>query len=208
MIGTSYSVPTSGYYTPLYSNLDPNGGYDTGRYQNWRDTVAPVQVPLPSIATQSISPFTYTPSSAGTTGYFQNNFSQLSDNPIYQRGLQFADRAIAGGKRLGEGINTGLQNLGNTIGETQLQHNQLSTTDRLMNYGNMLQAGVGLWNAWQNSKFTKQALNHQRDVFNKNYELNRKQVNSQLEDRQRARVASNPYAYQSVDSYMNKYGVK
>ena len=33
-------------------------------------------------------------------------------------------------------------------------------------------------------------------------------LNTQMEDRQRARVASNPTAYQSVGDYMNKNGLK
>lgn len=54
-----------------------------------------------------------------------------------------------------------------------------------------------------------------RDTFNQNkreFEMNHgnqvRTTNAQLEDRQRARVASNPGAYQSVDEYMAKHGVK
>ncbi len=41
--------------------------------------------------------------------------------------------------------------------------------------------------------------------FNLNYAGQQKSFNSQLEDRQRARVASNAGAYESVGDYMNKY---
>lgn len=44
--------------------------------------------------------------------------------------------------------------------------------------------------------------------FNKNYESQKTLTNGQLEDRQRARVASNPGAYASVGDYMKKNGVK
>ena len=40
--------------------------------------------------------------------------------------------------------------------------------------------------------------------FNANYAAQRQSTNTQLEDRQRARVASNPGAYESVSSYLDK----
>lgn len=43
--------------------------------------------------------------------------------------------------------------------------------------------------------------------FNLNYEAQRKTTNTQLEDRQRARVASNAGAYESVDSYLKRNSV-
>ena len=51
------------------------------------------------------------------------------------------------------------------------------------------------------------ALKEQKRQFNINYEAQRKMTNSQLADRQRARVASNPNAYESVADYMKKWGV-
>lgn len=44
--------------------------------------------------------------------------------------------------------------------------------------------------------------------YNQNYAAQRTLTNSQLEDRQRARVASNAGAYESVGSYMNRNGIK
>ena len=43
--------------------------------------------------------------------------------------------------------------------------------------------------------------------FNANFEAQRKTTNTQLEDRQRARVASNPGAYESVDTYLKRNSV-
>ncbi|AUV61828.1 hypothetical protein HWB52_gp13 [Pseudomonas phage Littlefix] len=40
--------------------------------------------------------------------------------------------------------------------------------------------------------------------FDANYNAQRQTTNTQLEDRQRARVAANPNAYESVDSYLAK----
>lgn len=50
----------------------------------------------------------------------------------------------------------------------------------------------------------KDQLNFQKDSFAKNYAAQRTSMNTQLEDRQRARVASNAGAYESVGSYMDK----
>lgn len=51
------------------------------------------------------------------------------------------------------------------------------------------------------------ALSENKRQFNLNFENQRKTVNTELEDRQRARVASNAGAYQSVGDYMQKNGV-
>ena len=49
-------------------------------------------------------------------------------------------------------------------------------------------------------------LKEQKRQFDINYAMQKKSFNSQVEDRQRARVASNPGAYESVTDYMKKYG--
>lgn len=51
-------------------------------------------------------------------------------------------------------------------------------------------------------------LSFAKDSFNKNWEAQKTTTNSQLEDRQAARVASNSSAYQSVGDYMKKNGIK
>ena len=51
-------------------------------------------------------------------------------------------------------------------------------------------------------------MNMQASQFREQMNLSKSNYNSKLEDRQRARVASNPTAYESVDSYMKKYGAK
>lgn len=73
-----------------------------------------------------------------------------------------------------------------------------------------LGAAQGLGNAWMGMKqygLAKDSLKENKRQFNINYEAQRKLTNSQLEDRQRARVAANPGAYQSVGDYMNKNGI-
>lgn len=46
-----------------------------------------------------------------------------------------------------------------------------------------------------------------KESYDKNYAAQRATTNASMEDRQRARVASNPGAYQSVGEYMGKHGI-
>ena len=54
----------------------------------------------------------------------------------------------------------------------------------------------------------KDTLNENKRQFQLNYDAQKQTTNTALEDRQRARVASNAGAYQSVGEYMNTNGVK
>lgn len=68
----------------------------------------------------------------------------------------------------------------------------------------------GLWdayNGYKNNKMINRQLNFSMDMANRQYEANRKRINSQLEDRQARRHAEQPHAHQSVAEYMKKYGV-
>ena len=65
----------------------------------------------------------------------------------------------------------------------------------------------GLGSAYMGMKqygLAKDQLQFSKDAFNKNYAAQAKMTNASLEDRQRARVASNPGAYQSVGDYMTQ----
>lgn len=53
----------------------------------------------------------------------------------------------------------------------------------------------------------RDAFNQSKKEFDMNWGAQQKTVNAQLEDRQKARVASNPGAYQSVDAYMKEKGI-
>ena len=77
------------------------------------------------------------------------------------------------------------------------------TTPGLLGQG--LAVGQGLFNAWMGMKqygLFKDQLAETKRQFVLNYDAQVKTTNSALEDRQRARVASNPGAYQSVGDYM------
>lgn len=69
----------------------------------------------------------------------------------------------------------------------------------------------GLGSAYMGMKqygLARDQLQFSKDAFNKNYAAQAKMTNSMLEDRQRARMASNPGAYQSVGDYMAKNGIQ
>lgn len=76
--------------------------------------------------------------------------------------------------------------------------------------GLALGAMQGLGNgflAMQNYGLARDSFNESKDQFNRNFAATQKTANSALEDRQRARVASNPGAYQSIGEYMKQNGV-
>lgn len=66
---------------------------------------------------------------------------------------------------------------------------------------------VGAYTGLEQLQVAKDNLAFQKDAFNKNFTNQAKLTNSQLADRQRARVMDSPGAYESVGDYMNKYGV-
>lgn len=73
--------------------------------------------------------------------------------------------------------------------------------------GMALNTASGAFNAYMGMKqlgLFKDQLNFQKDSFERNYAAQRDTLNTQMADRQAARVASNPGAYQSVSDYMAK----
>ncbi len=83
------------------------------------------------------------------------------------------------------------------------------TTQGVLGAG--LGAAQGVMNAWMGMKqygLAKKTLAENTRQFNLNYDAQRQTTNAQLEDRQRARVASNSGAYQSVGDYMGAHAVR
>jgi hypothetical protein len=76
--------------------------------------------------------------------------------------------------------------------------------------GLALGAATGIGNLWMGGKQLKMAdksLKESKRQFNVNNANQTQTVNTQLEDRQRARVSADPNAYESVGSYMDKHRV-
>lgn len=71
-------------------------------------------------------------------------------------------------------------------------------------------AGSALLNTFMGMKqygLAKDQLAQSKKQFNINFGAQQKLTNSRLEDRQAARIASNPGAYASVGDYMKKNGI-
>lgn len=121
-----------------------------------------------------------------------------------------------------DSLGTGFTNSANTFNNTSLTGSDGSGSflDSIlggtgdMSGLQMGQLGLGgvtsLLNGYlgfQNLSLAKKQYQSQLDQFNKQWDANKKLTNASLADRQAARVASNPNAYQSVDDYMKKYGI-
>lgn len=66
---------------------------------------------------------------------------------------------------------------------------------------------ANLYFGFQNFKLAKDSFKESKRQFELNFGAQKKLTNSQLADRQRARVAANPGAYQGVEEYMNQNGI-
>jgi hypothetical protein len=71
-----------------------------------------------------------------------------------------------------------------------------------------IQGAANLFMGMKQYGMAKDALNQAKEQYNKNYAAQKTTTNASLEDRQRARVASSPNAYISVDEYMAQNGIK
>lgn len=70
-----------------------------------------------------------------------------------------------------------------------------------------LGAGQAIFGALQGNKamgLAEKQFKESKRQFDLNFNAQRQSINTQLEDRQRARVASNATAYEPVDAYLNK----
>lgn len=66
---------------------------------------------------------------------------------------------------------------------------------------------MGAYTSMQQLGLAKDTLAFNKQQYAQNFAAQQKTTNAQLEDRQRARVASNPTAFQSVGDYMKKNGI-
>jgi hypothetical protein len=66
---------------------------------------------------------------------------------------------------------------------------------------------LGAYLGFQNLGIAKDTLSQNKRAFDLNFNAQRNLTNSRLQDRQAARVAANPTAYQSVADYMKTNGI-
>lgn len=72
----------------------------------------------------------------------------------------------------------------------------------------VLGAGLNAFMGMKQYSLAKDTLEENKRQYAQNYDAQRQTTNSALEDRQRARVASNSGAYQSVGDYMDKNRIR
>jgi hypothetical protein len=133
----------------------------------------------------------------------QQDFLSSLTPTISQPGISVPMEA-GGGSSMFNGVSNWLNDSG-VLGKT------LGDGTKLQGWGGMaVGAASGIMNSllgFQQMGMAKDAAKESRRQFDLNYGAQVKTTNSQLEDRQRARVASNSGAYQSVGDYMKQYGI-
>lgn len=171
--------------------VNPYNGYFSG-------------MPLPT--STSFMP-SYTNDFTLTPDLSSQGFASLGD---IASTMGWGEAARAGLGRVTTAVGDGLGQLGTTIGNSRPVQSFLNMpgTDQLNAIAGGITALNGVWNGYNQNKMAKKQFNFQKDVWNQQWGASKQQYNTGLEDRQRARVASNPNAYQSVSSYMDKYGLK
>lgn len=115
---------------------------------------------------------------------------------------------------LGTNMFTGENNLGNVApavtgaaGGPGIM-GQLASVQGLQ-LGTQVLGGLGnLYLGMKNYGLMKDQLKQSQSQFEKNFGAQRQTLNTQLEDRQRARVAANPGAHQSVGDYMDQNRIR
>lgn len=144
--------------------------------------------------TTGLSP-NYMSANAAYTGpdlSFGGNYSGLGATPNYQAVADATGFDLGGLQPKTNGLSNFLSN----------------NADLLKAGGGFLVGGFGAWNGFQQNKLLKQSLQMQASQFREQMDISKQNINRNLEDRQAARVAANPRAYESVSDYMKKYGVK
>ena len=135
-----------------------------------------------------------------TQGALPGSGSNLWGGSTGLQGSQFSNTGIQGGFSAG-GVGLGgggglWGGMGDMFGKVTPEGLGMGA-DMLLGLGKL---GLGFKQYGQ----AKKQLKFARNSFNKNYAAQRQTTNASLRDRQSARVASNPGAYQSVGDYMQQ----
>lgn len=85
--------------------------------------------------------------------------------------------------------------------------NEMPMTSKLAGMGQLAQGLASIYGAYTNGRQAEKQFDYQKKTAEREWESNKQLTNADLADRQAARVAANS-SFESVDSYMSKYGVK
>lgn len=111
-------------------------------------------------------------------------------------GMGYMDKFKNWGSKMADNLQTGWD--------------KLDLTQQAGLVGKALMGGYGLYNSHKQLGMAQDALNFQKDTFNKNWDASRKEYNSSLADRQERRnhtAQLNGAKVASVNEYMDKYGI-
>ena len=134
-----------------------------------------------------------------TTGLVPN--AQLSSNSLFPAPSPTADLATGGPNTVSQG------GFFSKFAGALTGGKNLDGTETASAVGTGIQAVTGLASIYLGLKqfgLAKDSFKESKRQFNLNFDTQAKLTNSRLEDRQRARVASNPGAYVPVDTYLEK----
>lgn len=144
---------------------------------------------------------------AAPNNLLQSGYGQISDLNLNPEALSAYGGSNATYQSIGSAMGYDVPSI--TAGANQGLGGWLAANEATVKSGvGLITAGLGAWQGYNSNKLAKQQMGMQADQFNQQMSLSKGLLNQNMEDRQRARVASNPHAYQSVSEYMNKYGVK
>ena len=153
---------------------------------------------------QNTSPMAYQPNTSFALPSWQGDQGMpVSNNLIPAIAPQLGAQVPGNGAPVGQDLNFG--NLWGAMGSTNEKGVRSDGWGGLAIGG--AQALTGAFMGMKQYQLAQEALSENKRQFSLNFDNQRKTVNTELEDRQRARVASNAGAYQSVGDYMQKNGV-
>lgn len=160
-------------------------------------------------------------------GAVNNNFSQSSFSDDMAHFKKYFDNQYSAAMNPSNSVfntsvtenipNMGTKPAGESLWDRFTNAPFLSTIDPKTNQitqgmGNYMLSGLNsamnLFMGIKNYNLAKQQIDLQKKEYERNFQAKQQMVNSAMEDRQKARVASNPNAYMNVNDYMNKYGIK
>ena len=173
----------------------------TARYRPLRS--APLNTDMYSLMFNPVpDPFALEPFNPNLLGQAQTAMNPPTSLSFGQGGMGSFDTAKIGNMAKSDDLMKGVKDFSNT---------QPSFWN---NYGGMITGGisaaadlVGAYQGYKQLGLARDSLNFQKDAFNKEYEMSKRGINDQLEQRQRNRVGTNPSRNMPVEEYMQKYGV-
>lgn len=168
----------------------------------------------------NITPIVTTPSIGDIyTGYPNETMGYDYGKPVYQNYL--GDTLNDGGllNEAKTALTTGVRNanmlgavakdtVGDVVGKVGAGIDTMSFGQKAMAVGGVAKGVFDAYNAYKASKLAKEQFAFTKMNTNRNFQAQANVTNSQLADRQAARVARDPNQHTSVSEYMSKYGVK